>query len=259
MITDFKAYEKALGTHFLIPLLEAQGITLAGKSTLDVGCGYGGVLARLHERFGLADSLGIDVDAQMIRLGQETLPPGIRLEAKDFFTQVDGLYDFILMRDVLEHIVKVEEALAKACNLLKPGGFIYLSFAPFYSPFGGHQHNGSGWKSNIPWLQVLPESWFRRLLTIKGNSYKSAVGLMSDMDTVLKTRLTMRQFRSILPQVQLKCKYQAQYLIRPDYKIKFGFPALRFPAFPILEEIFCTGFEAILIRAQPGAGTAFGR
>jgi len=249
MIKDFLTYEKALGQAFLIPLIESQGISLAGKSVLDLGCGYGGVLAVLQEKYGLADALGIDLDPEMIRSGQERGPHGVKLETRDFFALEDRLFDFILMRDVLEHIVDVEGALAKAVRLLKPGGMIYASFAPFYSPFGGHQHNGAGLFSNVPWLQVLPESWFRRLLRLEGNSYKSATGLESDMDTVLRTRLTLSGFRRLVPKVGLKLRYHAQYLIRPDYKIKFGLPALAFPRLPPLDDLLSTGSESILVRA----------
>ncbi len=246
MITDFLAYERALCASCLVPLLESQGVKLSGKSVLDVGCGYGGVLAVLQEKFGLSQALGIDLDAEMIRVGMERGPTGMRLETGNFFTLKPEGYDFILMRDVLEHIVDVEKALAKAVSLLKPGGMIYVSFAPFYSPFGGHQHNGAGLFSNIPWLQILPETWFRKLLQLPGNSYKSATGLESDMDSVLRTRLTLAGFRAVLPKVGLGIRYYAQYLVRPDYRIKFGLPTVGFPRLPLLDDLVCTGSEAIL-------------
>lgn len=249
MIKDFLAYERELGSAFLIPLLEAQGISLVGKSVLDLGCGYGGVLAVLQEKYGLSEALGIDLDPEMIQSGLERGPPGVRLEVRDFFALEDRLFDFILMRDVLEHIVDVERALAKAERLLKPGGMIYASFAPFYSPFGGHQHNGAGPFANVPWLQFLPEAWFRRLLRLEGNSYKSAAGLQSDMETVLRTRLTLAGFRRMVPKVGLRLRYHAQYLIRPDYKIKFGLPSLGFPRLPPLDDLLSTGSESILVKA----------
>jgi hypothetical protein len=47
--------------------------------------------------------------------------------------------------------------------------------------------------------------------------------------------------------------YFARYLSRPDYRIKFGLPEIRFPAVPGLEELACTGVEALLTRAEEGA------
>jgi SAM-dependent methyltransferase len=248
MVTDFHAYEKSLCLTGLAPLLQRHGVDLAGKSVLDVGCGYGGVLSGLREKYALDAALGIDLDPEMIRIGREKCGEGIALETRDFFglDPEAGCFDLILMRDVLEHIVDAEGALRKASALLKPGGLVFASFAPFYSPFGGHQHNGSGFSSNLPWLQMLPEAWFRRALTLRGNSYKSGDGLAADMETVLRTRLTLRGFRRMAPAAGFRLTYFARYLSRPDYRIKFGLPAVGFPGIPLLEELFSSGVEALL-------------
>jgi SAM-dependent methyltransferase len=271
MVTDFHAYEMELCRKGLIPLLKKYGYQVAGKSVLDVGCGYGGVLAALAMEYPLKSALGIDLDAAMVREGSAKCPGNVRLEVRDFFGMeaVDpeafdpetqgaeplrrsalaaGGYDFILMRDVLEHIPDAEGALAKAASVLAPGGLIYASFAPFYSPFGGHQHNGSGMFANVPWLQLLPEGLFRAALNLKGNSYKSGQSLGDDMESVLHTRLTIARFRKMIPASGLKTGYFARYLSRPDYRIKFGLPEVGFPGIPVLDELACTGVEALLER-----------
>ena len=282
MITDFHAYERELCRKGLIPLLRKHGYDPAGKSVLDVGCGYGGVLAELGEAFALQSALGIDLDPGMVRRGSERCPPGVRLEVRDFFgmetvdpeaydresrgsealrrsASAAGGYDLILLRDVLEHIPDAEAALAKAGSLLARGGLIFASFAPFYSPFGGHQHNGSGPFANMPWLQILPERWFRAALHLSGNSYKSGQSLADDMESVLRTRLTIGRFLRMIPAAGLRAGYFARYLSRPDYRIKFGLPEIRFPPLPILDEFACTGIEALLERADARGNAAGGR
>lgn len=246
MIDDFHAYERTLGEVCLLPLLARHGVELAGKAVLDAGCGYGGVLAALAEEYPLGEALGVDLDADMVRLGAARCPAGVRLEAGDFLRLEGRRFDLILLRDVLEHIVDVEGALARAAALLRPGGLIFASFAPFYSPFGGHQHNASGLPSRLPWLHLLPEAVFRSLLRLPGNSYKSGGSLSADMDTVLRTRLTLARFRRAVSAAGLRMTYRAQYLSRPDYAVKFGLPELRFPAVPALDELLCTGAEALL-------------
>jgi SAM-dependent methyltransferase len=249
MIADFHAYEKALGERFLRPLLADHGIQLDGKAVLDVGCGYGGVLAALAEAHPLGEARGVDLDPAMVEEGLKRAPKGVVLEVRDFLTLDGAAYDVILLRDVLEHIVDVEGALRNAARILRPGGTVYASFAPFLSPFGGHQHNGSGLPSGIPWLHLLPESAFRSLLRLPGNSYKGVEGLSADMDSVLKTRLTLARFRRAVAAVGFRFRYRAQYLSRPDYRIKFGLPQVAYPAVPLLDELLCTGAEALLTRA----------
>lgn len=245
MIDDFHAYERTLGERFLVPLLERQGVALDGKAVLDAGCGYGGVLVALASRHRLAAAHGVDLDAEMVARGTELCGPGVRLEVGDFFALTGKSYDVILLRDVLEHIVDVERAFVKARDLLNPGGVLFASFAPFYSPFGGHQHNGVGFAARVPWLQLLPETVFRSLLRLPGNSYKSGASLSADMETVLATRLTLARFRRAAAAAGFRMIYRAQYLSRPDYVVKFGLPQVAFPAVPLLDELLCTGAEAL--------------
>ncbi|HKP98393.1 MAG TPA: methyltransferase domain-containing protein [Fibrobacteria bacterium] len=248
MVADFHAYERALCLQGLVPLLRKRGFDPSGKSVLDVGCGHGGVLAGLRETYPLREALGIDLDAEMIRSGAGKCPPGVALEVRDFFSLPARGFDLILMRDVLEHIPDAERALGKAASLLNPGGLLFVSFAPFYSPFGGHQHNGSGFFANVPWLHVLPEAWFRAALRLRGNAYKSGRGLAEDMESVLRTRLTLARFRRMIPASGLGLGYFARYLSRPDYRVKFGLPEIGFPPIPFLDELACTGVEALLER-----------
>lgn len=254
MVEDFHAYERTLGERFLLPLLERHGVSLEGKSVLDAGCGYGGVLVALATRHVLAEAHGVDLDAEMISRGTERCGPAVRLEVGDFFGIEGRTYDVVLLRDVLEHIVDVEGAFAQARRLLEPGGIVFASFAPFYSPFGGHQHNGAGLASCLPWIHLLPEVAFRSLLRLPGNSYKAEGSLSADMETVLRTRLTLSRFRRAASAAGFRTIYRAQYLSRPDYAVKFGLPQVSFPAVPVLGELLCTGAEALF--AAPGGNTA---
>jgi SAM-dependent methyltransferase len=232
------------------------GFVLGGASVLDVGCGHGGVLAELaaaaEGHGGLAPSVGIDLDGEMIRHARGRFPsPRVAFERADFFGYGGGDrgFDLVLLRDVLEHIVEPERALEKALSLLRPGGLLYLSYAPFYSPFGGHQHNGAGVFSHVPWLQMLPAGIFRGLLRLSGNAYKTGEHLAADMDTVLRTRLTLRRFGRMLRRLPFAVLSRRRYLVRPDYRIKFGLPPLACPTLPEpLQELLCTGEEAVLRR-----------
>lgn len=257
VITDYFLYERALGRDVVLPALRDVGFVMGNASVLDVGCGHGGVLVELataaEGQGGLAPSVGIDLDEEMIRQARDRFPsPRVVFERADFFGfggGGDGGFDLVLLRDVLEHIVEPERALERALSLLRPGGLLYLSYAPFFSPFGGHQHNGAGVFSHVPWLQVLPAALFRCLLRLPGNAYKTGDHLAADMDTVLRTRLTLRRFSRVLRRMPFAVLSRRRYLVRPDYRLKFGLPPLVCPALPgLLQEFLCTGEEAVLRR-----------
>jgi 2-polyprenyl-3-methyl-5-hydroxy-6-metoxy-1,4-benzoquinol methylase len=68
-------------------------------SICDVGCGVGGVLAALRDRYPAADLVGFDVSATAIELARQRHP-----EIRFRVGEVEGRYDLILVMDVLEHI-----------------------------------------------------------------------------------------------------------------------------------------------------------
>ena len=254
-LSDYFQYEAEISRIHLVPLLLRHGALSRASRVLDVGCGYGGTLLALKESVPSLRAEGLDMDAAMVTQGQQRLGEAAKLVHADFFEWSGGPFDLVLMRDVLEHIGRPEEALARAATLLTPGGFLFVSFAPFFGPFGGHQHIASGACSCLPWIQILPEAWFRRMLRVTSNAYKSTRALEQDLESVLGTRLTLRRFRRAADAAGLCLCHQAGYLSRPDYRIKFGLPPIRLPLLPGLGEILATGVEALMQKsAEASAG-----
>ncbi len=245
-ITDYFRYEADLARVHLLPWLRGHGALPACGAVLDVGCGYGGTLQALHAAAPDWAVHGIDLDPTMIAAGRGRLPAAVALSADDFFDWSGGPYDLILMRDVLEHIVRPEAALERAARLLKPGGYLFASFAPFAGPFGGHQHNGQGLWARLPWIHLLPEPWFRRLVTLRGNAYKQQAALERDMASVFATRFSLRRFRRGATAAGLCLCALDRYFSRPDYRLKFGWPTLPLPAAGGCEEFLATAIEALL-------------
>lgn len=92
---------------------------------LEVGCGTGSNIALL-ERYGQVDALEPDDGARAFaseRIGRAVyggfLPDGVDLE--------DGVYDAIVLLDVLEHIAEDGRTLALLRRKLAPGGRILLT------------------------------------------------------------------------------------------------------------------------------------
>ena len=69
-------------------------------------------------------------------------------------------YDLIIMVDVIEHIELPSVALDRIYDLLKPGGYLYITFPPKESPYAGHQQHHKLLKY-IPWISLLPENIIR--------------------------------------------------------------------------------------------------
>lgn len=97
-------------------------------SVLDIGCGYGAMVATLHE-LGFERAGGIDLSEEQIKTGQSL---GIKnLKVADINEYLQGekeMYDCIIGLDIIEHFSKDEliVLLQKLSQALKPGGFLLL-------------------------------------------------------------------------------------------------------------------------------------
>jgi SAM-dependent methyltransferase len=125
----------------VIEALERAGVSLTGW-ILDAGCGGGGTALSLAEEVSFA--VGLDLDARFrgsgTRLAQEK---GISNAA---FVQGDGgrlpfpaaSFDLVFSHSVIEHVTSAEIYLRECHRVLKEGGILYLSTAPYLSLAGAH-------------------------------------------------------------------------------------------------------------------------
>jgi len=91
---------------------------------LDVGCGSG---ASVGAASGLGwDAIGIDLDPQLIAEGREQLKVDLRCERILDSDLPPGWFDFIKLRDVIEHLPDPLEVLGKLRELLAPDGIILV-------------------------------------------------------------------------------------------------------------------------------------
>ena len=121
--------------------LERAGVALRGR-VLDAGCGGGGTALSLAEEAGFA--VGLDLDARFrgtgTRLAQEKQVRGAAFVQGDGqrLPFRDGSFDVVFSHSVIEHVGSAPDYLRECHRVLRAGGILYLSTAPFLSLAGAH-------------------------------------------------------------------------------------------------------------------------
>ena len=123
-----EAFVTAENTASLNRALNRIGRLVPGRRLLDVGCGEGQfVRAAVDTGW---DAQGIDLSESAVRICTERLhAPG---RVVDFFDQaVGGPFHVVLMSEMIEHVPGPSRFLARARDLLAPGGIVYLTTPNF--------------------------------------------------------------------------------------------------------------------------------
>jgi SAM-dependent methyltransferase len=125
----------------VIQALERAGARLGGR-VLDAGCGGGGTALSLAEECSLA--VGLDLHARFqgagTRLGGEKAIDRAAFVQGDatFLPFAASSFDIVFSHSVIEHVTSAEGYLKECHRVLRPGGVLYLSTAPYLSLAGAH-------------------------------------------------------------------------------------------------------------------------
>jgi phosphoethanolamine N-methyltransferase len=111
-----------------------EGLPLAGKVLLDIGCGAGGVTLHLAEKHGLAHATGYDVERPVIEAARSHAA-ALGLCGRAHFVQVppgplpfpDAGFDVVFSKDALLHVPDKESLFAEIFRVLRPGGVFAAS------------------------------------------------------------------------------------------------------------------------------------
>ncbi|MDQ6606866.1 MAG: methyltransferase domain-containing protein [Actinomycetota bacterium] len=98
-----------------------------GDRVLEIGCGSGAVLSRLHALVPCSGLIGIDADEDLLAHARRRPElAGAELLAADAYALplADGSVDFALARLVLQHLADPVAALLEIVRVLRPGGAV---------------------------------------------------------------------------------------------------------------------------------------
>jgi SAM-dependent methyltransferase len=132
-------------------------LDFAGKSVLDVGCGFGS-LCGLAARSGATEVLGVDlnVDGAERRIEERFADVADRIE---FRVTPGGLgelgdrqFDLVISKDSMEHFPEPEAFVQTMVDRVRPGGQLSIGFSPTWkSPWGGH----IDYMTKFPWAHLI--------------------------------------------------------------------------------------------------------
>jgi SAM-dependent methyltransferase len=111
-------------------------VPLNGATVLDVGGGPG----YFSEAFRAAGARYLGVDPDVGELSARGNPgPGMIRASGTALPVRTGSVDVCYSSNVLEHVVEPAAMLAEMVRVTRPGGTVFVSFTPWFSPWGGHE------------------------------------------------------------------------------------------------------------------------
>lgn len=108
---------------------------IAGTTIVDLGCGPGFYTAALRDRG--AHVIPVDADLKELELAGAA-PEGAVIADAGALPLEDESVDGAFFSNALEHIYQPERVIGEIERVLRPGGWAYISWTNWYSPWGGH-------------------------------------------------------------------------------------------------------------------------
>ena len=253
---DYFEYQCRVARDVVVPWLAAR-TRLDGARVGDFGCHEGGTLEGLRGA-AVASAVGYEVNEQVVRASPFVPDERFRIEIADLMALPPGEdFDVVLLHDVLEHVVDVDGVLRSVREALAAGGRVFVSFPPYRSAFGGHQHLAAGWARAAPYIHYLPEKTFYRLAAPADNEYMTGNDSHGDLVSVRQTRLSLRKAEAAFCRAGFEIVASEFFLLRPEYTVRYGMPTISagvVARVPVLRELLVNGaFYLLAATARAGS------
>jgi SAM-dependent methyltransferase len=126
-VEDRMWFFRSLHRHFSRGLA-AHGVA-ADARMLDAGCGTGGLILHLRQKWPAARLSGVDVMPVACELAQRRCGPEVEIRQGDVAALpfADGSFDVVVSSDLLCQIENHTEAMAEFFRVLRPGGLVAIN------------------------------------------------------------------------------------------------------------------------------------
>lgn len=229
---------------YLIPYFEKHIQNFPKLKILEVGCAEAGLIDVFLKKGIEIDGLEISKERVDIALKKN---PNLNIVVGDItdksILQKFDKYDFIIMREVIEHIHNKYAAFKNLKSLLNTNGLLFISFPPKYSPFAGHQQIAKSFLKVIPYLHLLPKSVLKFISRI----LQEKPDYVDEIKLHYSTGMAITKFEKLCNQFSFEPVVKDLFLFRPIYAFRFGLPTIKIPNIPIFREVLTFGYETLLI------------
>lgn len=241
---------------YVIPYISAIKQISPSMRILEIGCGEGGNLGPFLDLG--CKVVGVDIALSRIEKARTYFQdhPSLNqltLICDDIYNrdESDGLFDVIIMRDVIEHIHNQEKFMRFVKRFMRDDAVFFLAFPPWYNPFGGHQQICKGqFLSKLPFYHILPVFIYKAILKLGGESQKT----IEDLLEIKETGISIERFESIVKTETFLVKAKTWYFINPNYETKFGLkPRIQtkiLTSIPFLRNFFVTAAYYLLSKSR---------
>jgi SAM-dependent methyltransferase len=219
----FEEQEYTTGKYVIPYINQVKQIT-ADHRILEIGCGEGGNLLAFVNMG--CKVVGIDINAAQIQKAKEfyTTHPfadnTLFISSDVYKIEPESLpkFDFIIVRDVIEHIPYHDKFLLFIRQFLNENGYVFIAFPPWRMPFGGHQQVcNNSFLSKLPYFHLLPKFLYRAILKCGIENPSSIDGMLE----LKQTKMPIATYKKLLRKTGYKIDKETYYFINPNYEIKF--------------------------------------
>lgn len=113
--------------------IDKMPVPLENRQILDLGCGTGHLAIELHRR----GHNVVSTDLRFDDLVQGRPPGAFCGDATDLSVRSASI-DGVICSNILEHTPTPDLVFDEIARVLRPGGWAWVSWTPWWTPFGGH-------------------------------------------------------------------------------------------------------------------------